>query len=416
MQEIDYTFRKLFAIDSDFNKIREEIHNKLGLIVSDLDSLTTSKIKKFKQELEESQKVMYALKEEGDQLAKEYVESIINSSEIFILSDEINESIIELEYPHVMNILDAAATNNYLYLQRNGDKLSQEQINALQKQISLYKELQDVHKQGNLVVKQSEMDYVDRIADLINEKDSELSNLIRNFVGNLSNVPDNIPSNVPDNIPSNVPDNISNNIPDNISNNTSNRYKYCTRCGTKLNSDALFCSNCGNKFSEVNDNSNKILEFNNKSSVSNSNVHFHDESFHLHSNSRSDFCCPNCGSENVQSLPIIYQSGSSGTSSVTQTTQFIGISQGNTMTDLARSVAPPQQKEEPAGCAICILLGIGSLFLGIFQAAIAFAVVAVIFYLPLAEVKKYNEEQFPIEYDNWKNSYLCHRCGTFFRK
>jgi len=158
----------------------------------------------------------------------------------------------------------------------------------------------------------------------------------------------------------------------------------------------LFCSNCGNKFSEVNDNITKILEVNNKSSVSNSvsnsNVHFHDESFHIHANSRSDFCCPNCGSENVQSLPIIYQSGSSGTSSVTQTAQFIGISQGNTMTDLARSVAPPQQKEEPAGCAICILLGIGSLFFGIIPAAIVFFVLAVIFYFPLAEVKKYRDE------------------------
>ena len=404
MQEIDYTFRKLFAIDSDFNRIREEIHNKLESMVADLDSLTISKITTFKQEFKESQKVMYELKEKGDQLAKDYIKFINSSSEVFFVSDEVSE----LEDHHRMDILDAATANNYLYLQRNGKDLSQEQIDILQDNISLYKELRDQLKKRTLLIEKKEM----ILADSINEKDSELSNLIRNFIDNLKNISSNNPKTISNNVQKN---NSSSN-----SNNTSNRYKYCTRCGTKLNSDALFCSNCGNKFSEVNDNSTKILEVNNKSSVSNSvsnsNVHFHDESFHLHSNSRSDFCCPNCGSENVQSLPIIYQSGSSGTSSVTQTTQFIGISQGNTMTDLARAVAPPQRKKEPSGFGFLVILGIGSLLVEIIPAAIVFFVLAVIAYFPLAKVKKYNKEQFPIEYDNWKNSYLCHRCGTVFRK
>ena len=165
--------------------------------------------------------------------------------------------------------------------------------------------------------------------------------------------------------------------------------KYCSRCGTELNDDAIFCNRCGNKVAE-----NHI-----------------ETSYH-----HSDFACPRCHSENIQSLPIIYQSGSSGTNAITAADKFIAVTKGNTMTDLARSVAPPTKKEEnwwPTfvfGALAYIGFENDSTILGLIG-----GLLAVGGFYSIYEIDNYNKNVFPVEYDNWQNSYLCHRCGNVFR-
>ena len=165
--------------------------------------------------------------------------------------------------------------------------------------------------------------------------------------------------------------------------------KYCSQCGTELADNAVFCSNCGNPVAET-----------------------HNTSSHDH----SSFVCPNCHSENIQSLPIIYQSGSSGSNSITTADKFIAVTKGKNMTDLARSVAPPSKKEEVWWPTI--LFGTLAFFMiddGYTTGGIICGLVAAIGLYSINEVDNYNKNVFPAEYDNWQNSYLCHRCGSIFR-
>lgn len=127
------------------------------------------------------------------------------------------------------------------------------------------------------------------------------------------------------------------------------------------------------------------------------------------------FNCPNCGSENVQSLSIIFQSGTSGSDSLTTTGKIISVTKGLTMTNLARSVAPPTKKKQSwwltilfAFITLLVLDSNNTLFVLI---SIAFTG---IFLKENLDVKKYNEKIWPAKYEIWLHSYLCHRCGNVF--
>lgn len=127
------------------------------------------------------------------------------------------------------------------------------------------------------------------------------------------------------------------------------------------------------------------------------------------------FNCPNCGSENVQSLPIIFQSGTSGSDSLTTTGKIISVTKGLTMTNLARSVAPPTKKKQSwwltilfAFITLFVLDSNNTLFVLI---GIAFTG---IFLKENIDVKKYNEKIWSAKYEIWLHSYLCHRCGNVF--
>ena len=129
----------------------------------------------------------------------------------------------------------------------------------------------------------------------------------------------------------------------------------------------------------------------------------------------SDFTCPNCHSENVQSLPIIYQSGTSGGDSVTQTGNIISVTKGVQMTNLARSVAPPTKKE--ASWGIVVFFGVLTFFAldsGSTVFLLCSAIVLAGGIYSNIEVSNYNEKVWPAEYDTWLHSYLCHRCGNVF--
>ena len=171
--------------------------------------------------------------------------------------------------------------------------------------------------------------------------------------------------------------------------------KFCTNCGAKLRDNAKFCVSCGKKVSDTPETSEKLSE-----TTSVMNAHFD---------------CPNCGSENVQNLPIIFQSGTSGSNSITETGKIISVTRGSNMTNLARSVAPPRQKEYSWW-----LTALLAFLLFIFWDSGETWLILLLLFGTVAQFKdnfdkkNYNDKVWPAKYDTWLHSYLCHRCGNVF--
>lgn len=129
----------------------------------------------------------------------------------------------------------------------------------------------------------------------------------------------------------------------------------------------------------------------------------------------STFTCPHCGSENVQSCPIIFQSGTSGSDAVTAADKFIAVTKGVTMTNLARSVAPPEKKET-GWLATAFFAFLTWVFLDSKETwlIILLVILTGASFKENLDKKNYNEKVWPALYDTWLHSYLCHRCGNVF--
>ena len=129
----------------------------------------------------------------------------------------------------------------------------------------------------------------------------------------------------------------------------------------------------------------------------------------------SVFNCPNCQSENVQRCTVIYQSGISSGDSATIADKFVAVTKGLNMTALARSLAPPEKKENnwfwTIVCAFATFLflddGDGLMFL-IFLCGTGWLLKG------NWDTYNYNEKIWPMLYDTWLHSYFCHRCGNIF--
>ena len=143
------------------------------------------------------------------------------------------------------------------------------------------------------------------------------------------------------------------------------------------------------------------------------------------------FQCPHCGSGDIQKCEMIYMNGTVNHSSTTTIGNYESETSGQASTSLAQSVAPPTQKEEHwIATAVCgfitvmIVHGLWKDFTSPFGhgihtghliAALIFGAFTWAFYTMTQEATEYNEKQFPLEYDEWKNSYVCFRCGNRFR-
>ena len=134
------------------------------------------------------------------------------------------------------------------------------------------------------------------------------------------------------------------------------------------------------------------------------------------------FQCPNCGSGDIQKCEMIYMQGTVNHSSTTSIGNYESETIGQVSTSLAQSVAPPTQKETywlaMIVCGVIAAL-VGESVLkhfhtGHFIVAIIAGLFTWAFYSMSQEASEYNEKQYPIDYDNWKNSYICHRCGNKF--
>ena len=129
----------------------------------------------------------------------------------------------------------------------------------------------------------------------------------------------------------------------------------------------------------------------------------------------SRFCCPRCGSENVQNLQVIYQSGTSGSNLFTGVDKFFSTSNGRAMTELAKNVAPPTKKDTNWGWSIFLAIvafvvwGSGNNFLIIVSLVFAGSSID-----QSIQASDYNEKEWPKLYDTWTHSCLCHRCGAIF--
>lgn len=133
--------------------------------------------------------------------------------------------------------------------------------------------------------------------------------------------------------------------------------------------------------------------------------------------------CPKCGSDNVQSYKVIYESGKS-----TSISSTVGISVGSdwslgrantegiSITNLAQTCAPPalttynglviQTIYIILACCLALIHPIIGIIAGIF-----------LMYKWYKRRKRINLERFRVYaecYDNWEHSYHCNKCGNKF--
>lgn len=148
--------------------------------------------------------------------------------------------------------------------------------------------------------------------------------------------------------------------------------------------------------------------------------------------------CPNCSSENVQSLKVIFELGTStidATSSGSVTGFGVGTgagvglgvtsgtATGTQQTEAARQAAPPARKNfsEPG----CLILMGGGAGLGALIAAKVSFLAAILGFLSCAlcllgggkliwKYQKWNNEAWPMLHDAWLRSWRCLKCGEVF--
>ena len=139
--------------------------------------------------------------------------------------------------------------------------------------------------------------------------------------------------------------------------------------------------------------------------------------------------CPKCNSDNTQSLPMIYESGTSVSQSTSHShgggffnilptfrmkTQTNSLSQSVT----AQKAAPPEKQKliVPIVLALVSLLFTLSAFgttFNLVQFLISLVALAVFTFLTYNKIQ-YNKKVWPEEHNTWENSWKCHKCGTIF--
>lgn len=139
------------------------------------------------------------------------------------------------------------------------------------------------------------------------------------------------------------------------------------------------------------------------------------------------FKCPKCGSDNIQSYEVIYNSGRASHVSTTDGVSFgsdfsVGhaTTYGNSVTDLAQTCAPPTG-EIYHGYVMFVFYGILSCVLGAIFFAIhpIAAIIGICFpiYKWIKRVTRVNAERnvkLTKARKQWRRSYYCHRCGNRF--
>lgn len=134
------------------------------------------------------------------------------------------------------------------------------------------------------------------------------------------------------------------------------------------------------------------------------------------------FSCPNCQSENIQKLSLIYQAGSSDFSAVTRGvgigTGGLGVggasTDGTQVSALAQKYGPP-----PKFPAIkTILFGlIGSVLVAAFSGSELLGTVFLVALLGLGGFFLYsNFVVHPRAMEKWNRKFLCMRCETLIEK
>jgi hypothetical protein len=141
---------------------------------------------------------------------------------------------------------------------------------------------------------------------------------------------------------------------------------------------------------------------------------------------RSEVACPQCGSENVRKLSIVFRDGMAVTQTSTGGLIYggggaaaIGARSSGTAQSLASvGAAPPLRKRTGGGWIACLVFGILILLAGLGSGSfgsIFFGVVMV--GAPvwmIVQTSKWNREVFPGLYAHWDATFQCGRCERRF--
>jgi hypothetical protein len=133
--------------------------------------------------------------------------------------------------------------------------------------------------------------------------------------------------------------------------------------------------------------------------------------------------CPNCGSENTQTLLVIYESGTQDFNARSSSAGIFGggslgigggltKTSGTTSTKFAQKAAPPSRKR--LRWAILVTLFV-PMYLGSFATVLGYAVFAVCAYW-IYTIIKFNRNELPNLVSRWRNQWACHKCGSFFEQ
>lgn len=133
--------------------------------------------------------------------------------------------------------------------------------------------------------------------------------------------------------------------------------------------------------------------------------------------------CPKCGSDNIQSYEMIYNGGRASHESTTDgfsvgSDWSVGhaTTSGNSVSHLAKTCAPPVKKEHfGCGCLpVIIVLSLLAALIHPIAVPIVFIALSAFLGSMNKDVDKYNATEYARLYREWKNSYLCHKCGNRF--
>jgi hypothetical protein len=143
--------------------------------------------------------------------------------------------------------------------------------------------------------------------------------------------------------------------------------------------------------------------------------------------------CPNCQSEDVQTLQVVFDEGTSRLDG-RQTGGGVGWSpghgvgvgvgggkiRGTTQSVLAQKAAPPKRKSVAGGVVVAIiglvlLIGLVSAGGGAIAAGIIIGLILMALGVYAAyRANGYNASEWPGLYEQWRKSWMCRKCGTVF--
>lgn len=138
----------------------------------------------------------------------------------------------------------------------------------------------------------------------------------------------------------------------------------------------------------------------------------------------SDLKCTKCGSDHVQNVQLVYESGTSRYRSrgrgigVGISLDGIGVgvgggrSHGVNRTELARRLSPPLKKRIRSNVFIFILLFFFETIphsAGVISVLVLLDIVWAIYKLV------WNRNTWPSVHEEWRKNFFCHRCGNVWR-
>jgi hypothetical protein len=125
-------------------------------------------------------------------------------------------------------------------------------------------------------------------------------------------------------------------------------------------------------------------------------------------------CCPRCDSEDIRTFEMVYKSGSSSANTIGITMSGdVGQAHTRSTTDLASEVAPPDMSG-PGCFSIVISAGLGMIFGAIIHPIAGPLIGAIIGLVARVGIHFAGASDRDAQYERWKKSWMCMKCGNKF--